>query len=59
MKGTIQYHAAKNAGFTQQYYSKIERGEKNISEAIYNHIITANRYSPEEIEAVKKFSINS
>ena len=54
MRGSIQYHAARNAGYSQQYYSKIERGEKNISQEIFNHIIATNSYSAEEIEVVKK-----
>ena len=55
MKGTKQRDAAKKAGLSQQYYSQIEQGKKNLSEEAYNNIITCNKYTAEEIEIVKKF----
>ncbi len=54
MRGVKQQVAAKNAGMSQQYYSKIELGKK-ITEETFNHIVATNYYTSTEIEAIKKF----
>ncbi len=55
MKGAKQCTVAKNAGISQQYYSQIEQNKTKISRQKYDHILTSNAYSADEIENIKKF----
>lgn len=49
MKGMKQSVVAKNAGISQQYYSRIESG-KSISEEKYQQILFLNNYTTEDVQ---------
>ncbi len=44
----------KNAGISQQYYSRIESG-KRFSDEKYQQILSLNNYSDDDLKEVGKF----